>query len=175
MALHRLFFALYPPQRTRDRVRYLLQQVHSRQLRKVAPLNYHLTLSFLGMVDEERFPCLCDTASKVSFESFELSLDQMGSFSRARVLWIGPSSTPAQLRTLQEELESALRDCGHQPEKRTYHPHLTLARKFKGSVPSGDIRPVPWQVDGFQLMVSESTPSGVRYLPLAVFPRQFKQ
>jgi 2'-5' RNA ligase len=175
MGLQRLFFALYPPQRTRDQVRHLLKQIHSGQLRKVAPANFHLTLSFLGMVDEAQIPCLCDAAAQVSFAPFELSLDQLGSFSRPRVLWIAPSSVPERLKTLQKELETVLADCGHQPEQRIYHPHMTLARKFKGPVPGVDVRSVPWQVDDFQLMVSESTPSGVQYLPLAVFPRHFKQ
>ncbi len=174
MTRHRLFFALYPPQRTRDQVRHLLKQIHSAQLRKVAPSNFHLTLSFLGMVEEEQISCLCDAARKVSFNSFELSLDQLGSFTRARVLWIGPSTIPERLVSLQQELELRLSDCGYRPEQRSYHPHMTLARKFKGPIPELGIRPVPWRVDGFQLMVSESTPSGVRYMPLAVFPRQFK-
>jgi 2'-5' RNA ligase len=139
--------------------------------RAVPKIHYHITLTFLGNVDAEQLSCICAQAAKVDCPSFNLSLDTLGQFRRSGILWLGCSETPDALIKLYDQLGAALIPCGFTPEARRFHPHVTLYRRFQGRLPDTQIRPVHWEVEGFHLVLSESTPDGVRYQSIATFPR----
>ena len=93
----------------------------------------HLTLKFLGEIDEARVfqvkKLMEETTA--SFKTFSLKLRGTGFFppnpKYPRVLWIGTVSE-ATLLELQERLESGLEGLGFARENRPFHPHLTLGR-----------------------------------------------
>lgn len=127
----RLFTALaIPPLETLRRVVTALQQADFR-LRLELPVRWHITLNFLGEVDEGLIPPLIRRMAEVTQEDEPLNfvLQGLGVFphrQRPRVLWVG-TGADAGLRELQEQLRGTLQRAGL-PAEEGYLPHLTLAR-----------------------------------------------
>lgn len=106
-------------------------------IRWVPTDNLHLTLKFLGEVDNTEVPRICNLLREIcsDFEPFELSFQGTGGFpdlDRARVLYAGVDDQSQSLTELVTRLERELADLGFKPEPRDYTPHLTLGRT-KGS------------------------------------------
>ena len=100
----------------------------------------HLTLVFLGEVEEARLPSLREALEPVGprHAPFVLSVGGGGSFgspSRPRVLWADVRGATEALKALQADTAAALQPLGFEPEHREYAAHLTLAR---AKVPRGD-------------------------------------
>jgi 2'-5' RNA ligase len=166
----RLFFGILPDKSCQLALRKSLTRLPHIHARAVPRGNHHITLVFLGNIPEDLIPCFKKQAADITFRPFSLVLDHLGSFKRARVLWMGTSELPRELLRLHDRLNAALSSCGFEPEERKYRPHLTLYRKFTGKLPQIELKPVRWEVRSFHLMVSESTEEGVRYRSLASFP-----
>ena len=167
-ARRRLFFALYPD----AELRKALHEVARRHLtgaqgRLVAVDNIHLTLAFLGPVDEATRHCAEDVAAGLAGDPFEVVLERLGHWPRPRVLWSAPGSVPAELTRLVEALHEGLALCGVALERRRFRPHLTLARKVARSVETSMHPPLHWRVDHWVLMESRTLSDGVRYEALA--------
>ena len=111
----------------------------------VAPVNYHVTLKFLGMVRGEVVEAIAGRLRRElpSLRPFELEARGLGTFppgaetggasgaigDRPRVLWVGVGGAGDKaLRALQESTEGWMEDLGFAREKRAFHPHLTLGR-----------------------------------------------
>ncbi|MEN6386290.1 MAG: RNA 2',3'-cyclic phosphodiesterase [Phycisphaerales bacterium] len=97
----------------------------------VKPELIHLTLKFLGEVDEDRLQEFYDALEIVfsNVNSFELEFTKVGSFGRPpRVLWLGIENQVQQLQKLAGDLEDAFEQLGFEKEQREFSPHLTLAR-----------------------------------------------
>ncbi len=161
----RLFFALWPDNSLRQAMHDRFGEIRSlaRRGRRVPRHNLHLTLHFLGNISLSRVSCFEECAARVRARPFELVLEPGGWFQRARVLWLGCRSVPAELLRLQSDLGLALSDCDYVPEARAFHPHVTMARKISGPVESFAIEAVHWPVDSFALIVSQPVDGGVRY------------
>ncbi|HHB13073.1 MAG TPA: RNA 2',3'-cyclic phosphodiesterase, partial [Chromatiales bacterium] len=87
----RLFFALWPPAAVRVRMARVGRRLPRRRGRPVPMENLHLTLAFVGPVDEETARCLETAAATVQPEPFTLVLDEVGQFRGSRVVWLGAS------------------------------------------------------------------------------------
>jgi len=96
--------------------------------RWVAPENYHLTLRFIGDIDDTLATEIADLLDKVERPAFDLQIDGLDSFGgnkpRAVVAAV-PAVT--QLVELQADHERIMQRIGLQPERK-YKPHVTLAR-----------------------------------------------
>ncbi|WP_164103610.1 RNA 2',3'-cyclic phosphodiesterase [Candidatus Laterigemmans baculatus] len=100
--------------------------------------NLHLTLKFLGEVDNRELPKVCATVRDCcrGIPPFALEFRGAGAFpdpSRPRVVYAGIVEGGEVLRELVGRLEPALADLGFKPEPRDYVPHLTLGRTRGGS------------------------------------------
>lgn len=168
----RVFFALWPDDSVRDSIYKAWQKsVYQKSSGQVhRPENFHLTLHFLGNLTPTQIDCAIQQAKRVAAEKFELTLDGFGCFERAKILWLGPTETPAQLTTLYKKLADKLGVCDVALESRIYQPHVTLMRKFKGFQSPEVFQNVHWKVDKFALVESVSTAEGVQYRPLQFFP-----
>lgn len=159
----RLFFALWPDDAVRARLDELAIQAAGGNGRAVAAHNQHITVVYIGPATVEMRDCLCAQADAIRCSPFELRLDQLGYWSRPRVVWLAASEMPAALAILYRELSERLRSCGHQPETRPFRPHATLVRKARRKPGMAVIEPVVWAVDRLCLVESLTDPAGVRY------------
>ncbi len=94
---------------------------------------YHLTLRFIGEVDQGVFEKVRQQLSSIALPPFEMDIKGFGYFpeqKRPRVLWAGIDEEPS-LMELQRKAEEACRQAGVEPESRDFVPHITLA-KIKG-------------------------------------------
>lgn len=103
----------------------------------VHPLDYHFTLVFLGPADSEPLSDLEESLSLIASDtdSFELRLKKTGTFgkpSEPRILYVEPEYSAA-LFELRERVKQAAAGAGFEIEKRPFHPHMTVARKWKGT------------------------------------------
>ena len=102
--------------------------------RWIEPDNYHMTLRFIGDVDDTVAREVISLLARVQRRSFELRVEDLKSFGgrtpRAVVATLGP--TPA-VSELQAEHERLMQRVGLEPEGRKYIPHVTLARLRESS------------------------------------------
>ena len=168
----RVFLALLPPPAAQralgDLARETARRAHGRP---VPAENMHVTLAFVGAWPIARMPMLTEATCDVVGESMHVVLDELGTFRRAGVAWIGSSSPPDALLRLQSALAAALRSGGVAfDDLQPYRPHVTLARRCRGPYPQGATTPVAFDVDRFSLMHSETRAEGARYRALAEWP-----
>ncbi|MDD5285386.1 MAG: RNA 2',3'-cyclic phosphodiesterase [Desulfuromonadaceae bacterium] len=174
----RLFIAIELPEETKRMLLELKRDIHS--VRWLAPEQLHLTLLFLGEVEEGKLEQLCMALSEIRVEPFTLEIAKSGCFpgSRApKVLWVGLESQPA-LNLLALNVTDAVSSTGIELEKRRFTPHITLARvKQPGSCDiscylnpeiHAKIRPV--NVTEFVLFQSLLTQQGAIHQPIRRFP-----
>ncbi len=100
--------------------------------------NLHLTLKFLGDVDNVEVPKICDVIAQVCdpIEQFEILFTGIGGMptaERPRVICSTVDDETQSLKRLVCQLEIRLADLGFKPEPREYVPHLTLGRTRGGS------------------------------------------
>ena len=163
----RLFFALWPDAEFRRRLQRVARRLPVHNGRLTHPLDWHITLFFLGNVDESRTACVKQAAASVGGAPFQLTIDQIGFWRRPRILWCAPLRVPDSLVRLVESLSQRLEMCGFKPESREYKPHITLARK---SLPVEAQRLDPslvWPVREFVLVASHSGGRPPRYQVIA--------
>lgn len=165
----RLFFALWPDAQTRARIAKQARVLARRQGRPVAAENLHITLAFIGASGPEQRSCLEAQGTQVRVEPFCLELSRVGYFPRARVLWVGPQTTPESLLGLVVRLNRVLAPCGYRPEPRPFAVHVTLFRKANPVREAPAFEPVPWPVRDFCLVESVSDRNGVHYQVLRRF------
>jgi len=98
----------------------------------VKPDAIHLTLKFLGEIEDKQVADVCNIVKDVAgrHKSFELSIESVGCFGgkSARVLWVGAGEGSENLLQLQKDLEQQLSNAGWPPEEREFTSHLTLCR-----------------------------------------------
>ena len=114
----------------------LRRRVHTRapsaRLTWIPRDRLHLTVRFIGEVDELRFDEIRGAlAPALDARAFDMMLEGAGAFPKhgpPRVLWAGIAQGETELIALEQEVSARLRRCGLPPEVRPYRPHLTLAR-----------------------------------------------
>jgi 2'-5' RNA ligase len=127
-----LWDALAPLRRRREKL----------PVKWVRPENIHLSLKFLGEVDEAREPELRQALQRAAGSRTEprpltLQITRFGVFPdyhRPHVLWAGVTPDPA-LELLQHAVEQAFAPLGFPTEARTFRPHVTLGRAARDAKP----------------------------------------
>jgi 2'-5' RNA ligase len=166
----KLFFALWPDESVRKGLLRIGRSLPRHGGRPPHPEDLHITLVFLGPVTQARYPCVTDVADALQAGSFSLSIDRVGYWRRPRILWCGPRETPPALQKLVSDLQEGLKGCGFRPEKRSYSPHVTLARK-SGPVEGCELeQPLVWRPREFTLVSSLNRQEPPRYRILKHWP-----
>jgi RNA 2',3'-cyclic 3'-phosphodiesterase len=147
--------------------------------RWIDPENYHLTLRFIGDVDDQTAREVASLLGRVRRTPFELRFDALSSFGgrRPRAVIATLAQTTA-LMELQAEHERLMQRVGLEPEGRKYTPHVTLARlRDSSSRQVADylaaralIAPLPFTVSRFVLFSSRASVGGGPYVVEAAYP-----
>jgi 2'-5' RNA ligase len=97
--------------------------------RWIDPENYHITLRFMGDIDERTagdiFSILGDTRRR---DPFTVTIDGLDTFGGERPRVVFARAGNGDLTDLQQEQERLVRRVGLPPERRKFTPHVTLAR-----------------------------------------------
>ncbi|WP_375056237.1 RNA 2',3'-cyclic phosphodiesterase [Zobellella sp. DQSA1] len=125
--------------------------------RRIPAHQFHLTLRFLGHTETTRQQALTRRLGKHPLPAFNLSLDRLGCFSRAGVVWIGPTRVPEALAQLAEAMAQYCASLGIGPPHKAFRPHITLYRHCSGET-LPDIEPIGFRPE--QLCLYRATPTG---------------
>ena len=132
MTTKTLFFALWPDNRQRDRMRDFIAPVTKLvDGRAVDRREWHVTLVYIGDIDERYIPELQAAAKAVKFEPFQLRLDRMEFWPRPKIAAMVPPRVPSELEKLVEDLSGVVFAAGIVPQQRVYRPHVTVARNAR--------------------------------------------
>jgi 2'-5' RNA ligase len=105
-------------------------------VRCVRPDHLHVTLAFIGDVDEARAAAIVEASSApLAAAPFDVAFGAAGVFpprGAPRVLWLGLTSGAAEVGRVQRLVAARLAAIGIALEKRPFHPHVTLARWRRG-------------------------------------------
>jgi RNA 2',3'-cyclic 3'-phosphodiesterase len=180
----RLFVAIGLPQELLEKLGKLQSEFKpfARDAKWVKPHGIHLTLKFLGYVDQALIPEIRSQLSKVTQTSkdFEIEVSGLGFFPNARrpsVLWVGVQS--AELLELQRNVEESMSRLGFEKENRAFSPHLTLARfkSPKGLLPLAkaveerkEKQLATFSAEHFELFESILHRDGAEYIIVESFP-----
>jgi 2'-5' RNA ligase len=135
--------------------------------RWVAPGNFHLTLRFVGEVDDPTAARIAAALQRVAPPRFRLTLAGVGEFG-GHSLWVGVEPNPALLQ-LQEAVETELQGIAPTADPRPYLPHVKLARSRRRRsfrpflAEHAGFRAEPFEVGEFSLMESHPGNTGVIY------------
>ena len=103
----------------------------------VTPANLHLTLKFLGQVEEDTVPRVCGIMAEAveGLAPFGLRIAGAGSFPsgrRPRVVWVAAHEAGSTLVVIHRRLEKGLSSVGVAPDGRRFVAHVTLGRVRTG-------------------------------------------
>ena len=135
----RAFIAIGLPVDSREAIEKISASSAARisGVRWVPPENFHLTLKFLGDVEEAVIPDIQSILNQVTPRYLPITcrFGNLGVFpkhQRTRIIWLGVTEGSDQLAKLADDLSIELSHLGFKSEKRKYTPHLTLGRVKKG-------------------------------------------
>ncbi|WP_457572438.1 RNA 2',3'-cyclic phosphodiesterase [Desulfovulcanus sp.] len=174
----RLFIGISVP----ETYQVKLQEIHDRwksrfksRLSWTRKGNWHLTMKFLGEVEETGLHEIKNALDKIHLSSVWLKGGQAGYFASRnviRVLWLGLTGEVDVVEDWVRDIEEEFHHLGFSKENRPFHPHLTLARvkRFSASDPWSEFREyvsgVEWpefKVQRINLWQSKLTPHGPVY------------
>ena len=140
----RAFIAVVPPGSVRAGLGKLVGRLKNLDsedaVRWVTPDAMHITLAFLGQLEESKAAPLLDALRQevAVVGSFELSIGRLGTFGErrrrggAQVIWAGLEGDVVALGQLQERVSDAVGHVGLRVESRGFQPHFTLGRVRRG-------------------------------------------
>lgn len=171
-----------------DKVRFELSSLQS-ILRKsdadvkwVEPESIHLTLKFLGYIDDKKIREVENILNEVvkNIKPFSLSLKEIGAFPKLnypKVIWVGVDEGKFQTQQIAKDLEDKLESIGIPKEGRDFHPHITLGRvrtpknkdKLKSIIETTKFEPESKiNVYHLTLFKSQLAPQGPIHTPLFI-------
>jgi 2'-5' RNA ligase len=173
----RLFTGLEIPHNVADELALLRGGLPG--ARWIDPEHYHLTLRFIGDIDDGVARDVAFMLGQVRRSAFELRLDGLNSFGgrTPRAVFAAAVPTPPLLE-LQADHERLMQRLGLEPEGRKYTPHVTLARLRDSSSRQvanylstrAPFRSLPFPVSRFVLFSSKTSSGGGPYVIEAAYP-----
>ncbi len=175
----RTFIAIEMPEEIKKILLDAQKQINTEKA-KIRPAKaFHLTLKFLGEIEEKKIDEIKSALKAIRFKQFKTALTEIGVFpneSYIRVVWAGLDDSENNIINLQKEVDSKMENLGFKKDTR-FHPHVTLARvkfvkdkqDFIKSLKEIKIEKKAFKVSEFKLIKSILTPEGPIYEDLAVF------
>jgi len=176
----RSFIAIEISESVRKKIADLQEELkkHKERISWTKPDNIHLTLKFLGDIEESKTKSIGEslTIATKELQPFNFFVKELGvfpNFRRPRVLWVGINNPGNELNNIHSKIEQQLNQLGFQKEKKRFNPHLTIGR-VKSQVSDQFIeRFKTVKFDGNEVKVAEIIfmksqihPKGAIYTPL---------
>ena len=175
--MHRLFVAIRP----REDIRELLLGAmdDSADFRWQNDDQLHLTLRFIGEVERPAGDDVAAELGRIHAQPFDIRIAGTGRFEQrsSGALWAGVEPKPP-IAALAAKVERACTAAGLEPERRAFHPHITLAR-WKGRrghevtrflERTRGLASDPFEVRDFILFESRLSRHGAHYEEVARYP-----
>jgi 2'-5' RNA ligase len=172
--MHRLFVAIRPPEMIRDLLIDAMDD--SPDFRWQDEEQLHITLRFVGEVERPLADDLASALARIEAQCFSIRVNGVGRFEQRNggSLWAG-LEPKAPLAALAAKVERASVAVGLEPERRAFHPHVTLARwKGRRTLEVADfldrkrgLISEPFEVDEFILFESRLSRHGAHYEAVA--------
>lgn len=175
----RTFISVELPDEVKKNIAELVNELKDRgaAVKWVEAQNLHITLKFLGRVEERNLDNLIDLTTKALADcgSFKARFEGLGTFPEGktpRVVWVGTAEGGDKLCSLAKVLEETLSKAGFQSEEREFKSHITIGRvkenkgvdKLKEKIKSvKDAKFGEALVDRISIMKSTLTPKGPIY------------
>jgi 2'-5' RNA ligase len=153
------------------------------QVRWIPAENLHVTLWFLGEVNDERAAAVAERLRmRWAVAPFTLTVAGAGAFPASgppRIVWLGVTGGAERMVALYQELAERLPPLGFEAERRPYRAHITIGRvkdagrsaaKARSIFSAADLRPGSCRVTAVTLFQSRLSPAGARYEPLLRVP-----
>lgn len=170
LAMHRLFVAIRPPEPIRDLLIDAMDD--GADFRWQGEEQLHITLRFIGEVERPVADDIADALGQIQAEPFALRVKGVGRFEQRNggALWAGVEPKEP-LAALAAKIDRICQTVGLEPERRAYHPHITLARwKGRRSREVADylaarrgLASEAWRVESFILFESRLSKHGAHY------------
>lgn len=131
----RTFIAIELPKQIKDVLADL--QAHLKQsnadVKWVKPENIHLTLKFLGEIDEDKLVKITEIIERIASQKkqFQIKLSRLGAFPKKgfpRVLWVSVDKGDEETKAIVKELEENIERLGIPKEERPFSSHITIGR-----------------------------------------------
>ena len=99
----------------------------------VKPQSIHVTIKFIGNVDEQRIDPVCEAIQRgvAGVRSWPVEVKKVGTFPgmrNPRVVWVGLDDPKGNIKAVQHHIEDELAKIGFEKERRPFTPHLTVGR-----------------------------------------------
>jgi 2'-5' RNA ligase len=169
----RLFFALWPDDVVRQRIWTLTcDAVAESRGRPTSSANLHVTVVFLGEVEEDRLPSVRAAGTGAQAEPFDLEFDSIEVWKRSGVLSLTVRETPPAALDLVERLRFRLLEAQFNLRPEDYRPHVTLARRVLSRNVRRALPAIRWHARDFALVESRPGTGGSSYTVLERWPLQ---
>lgn len=176
--MHRLFVGIRPPLAVREAL--IATMSGAQGARWQADEQLHITLRFIGEVDGRIAEDIDAALAGLRVSGFDLSLDGVGVFTRGSghptALWAGVRPHDS-ITALHRKIDRAIVRAGQPPERRTYLPHITIARIGNAGAlvepwlaMHAGLTSEPFAVTQLELFESHLGQRGARYETLARYP-----
>jgi 2'-5' RNA ligase len=125
----RCFIAINLPEEVKEEISKIIEKLPKKGIKKVAKENLHLTLKFLGEINENLIKKIEEELEKIKFDRFAVKLKDIGFFPNRnfiRVVWLGIDEGEEEIKELQKEVDKKLAKLFK--KEKNFEPHLTIAR-----------------------------------------------
>ncbi len=160
-SVKRLFFALWPDPETRAQCAAIAATL-KQPGHPVHPDNLHVTLVFLGGIDEASEMKLVEAAASINFSRITINFKALRYWHKPRILCLIGEPEDSAAINLVNQLSTLAASLNIPVDERSYQAHVTLLRKTTQS-PSLTFEPIIWRADAFCLVESCAEPEGVVY------------
>ncbi len=163
----RAFISIDLPNEVKNQIVKIQSQLPEFYGKKTETENLHLTLKFLGEIDEDKSEKIKEKLGEIKFNKFQTEIDSIGIFSPkfVKIIWLHLSNC----EDLQKRIDDGLKDLF--PQEKRFMSHLTIARvksiknrnDFLKKINEIKIEPIKFSVDNFRLKKSTLTEKGPKY------------
>ena len=163
----RIFISIDIPEEVRKEIEKIQDKLPEFYGKKTESENLHLTLKFLGEIDEEKIKKVKEKLKEIEFNKFETKIDSIGVFSEKfiRIIWLHMTNCDE----LQKKIDESLKDLFSEEDR--FMSHLTIARvksikdkkEFLEDLEKIEIPEINFNVENFRLKESVLVKEGPRY------------